>query len=68
MIMWFYKVKKSKAPDTHHKDCPSCEYRKECFWVLRWSHALLHNCLQGRKSAVRVKAKDQVTLDEVKPV
>lgn len=49
-----------------HTDCQTCDYTGVCFTLLKLSHMIFKNCKQGRKSAVRVKAKDQVTLDEVK--
>ena len=46
-----------------HTDCPSCEYREGCFSLLKFLHNYhLRICLQGRKSPVRTKAKDQAVL------
>lgn len=66
--MWSYNVNKAKNGNVKvtHKDCLTCEYRDDCFPLLRMWHRLTGRCAQGRKAPVRVKAKDQKTLDEVK--
>jgi hypothetical protein len=55
------KVKKAIIT---HDECNSCEYRDVCFIPLKLLHKLMRICKQGRKSPVRVKSKDQSTLDE----
>ena len=53
----------ANKPAIKHKDCPSCEYREGCFSLLKFLHNYhLRICLQGRKSPVRTKAKDQAVL------
>lgn len=62
--MWFNKPKKNNVS---HTVCNTCEYRTECFPLLRLWHIITHLCRQGRKAPIRVRAKDQVTLDQVIP-
>jgi hypothetical protein len=51
-----------KKPVITHKDCQSCDHRNDCFWLLHLWHLITNRCVQGRKSPVRVKAKDQAVL------
>ncbi len=48
-----------------HDNCLSCEYRAVCSPLLKFLHRIMKVCKQGRKAAVRIKCKDQVTLDEI---